>query len=130
MSSQRRYPPQICYNPDCNEEFIPHDRRQIYCCVQCCTNYHNDKRFEENEERFFREKELRDVDRILGYLMDTAFYQNEEIQEEILNGFLVDRTIGMLEKNLLTNKPIRWYHSYGIELVENKSYTIHQRTKV
>jgi predicted nucleic acid-binding Zn ribbon protein len=130
MTSQRRYPPEICFNPDCSEQFIPHDRRQMFCSDQCRINYNNDKRRQQNEERFFRESELRRIDQTLETLLDSKFFKDNEIKEEILDGFGIDRTIGTLEMNLLSKNPIRWYHAFGIEFLRNKLYTIHQRTNI
>ncbi len=42
--SNRVYPPKICSKQDCNEEFIPTDSRQIYCCRQHQIDSNNDKR--------------------------------------------------------------------------------------
>lgn len=130
MPSKRRYPPQICCNPSCEEEFIPTDRRQEFCSAQCRINYHNDKRYIDREDRYFREAPLRRCDDLLESLIDSPFYKEEQIREEVLDGFDIDRTIGTLEMNLLTGNPIRWYHTFGIELIEAKTYTIHQRTKL
>jgi hypothetical protein len=42
--SNRVYPPKICSKQGCNEEFIPTDARQIYCCRQHQIDSNNDKR--------------------------------------------------------------------------------------
>jgi hypothetical protein len=130
MHSKRRYPEQTCFNPDCEEEFIPHDRRQIFCSTQCRINYYNDKKHIDNEERYFREAQLRRIDKMLEALTHGEFYLDEQVKEEILDGFKIDRSIGTLEMNLLTGNPIRWYHAFGIEFLGNKLYTIHTRTNI
>jgi hypothetical protein len=129
MRSKRTHRERFCENPDCDTPFIPHDRRQLYCTEQCRINYHNDKRYMDNEERYRREEPLRKTDRDLETLMGSKFYKEERIKEEVLEDLELNLTIGTLEKNILTGNPIRWYHSYGIELVdkENRLYTIHYR---
>lgn len=42
--SNRVYPPKICSKQDCNEEFVPTDARQIYCCRQHQIDENNDRR--------------------------------------------------------------------------------------
>ncbi|MEY4964129.1 MAG: hypothetical protein RLZZ323_1448 [Bacteroidota bacterium] len=42
--SNRVYPPKFCLKPECNEEFVPTDARQIYCCRQHQIDASNDRR--------------------------------------------------------------------------------------
>lgn len=42
--SNRRYPIRKCKKPDCQEDFVPSDSRQIYCCEQHRIDFNNDKR--------------------------------------------------------------------------------------
>ncbi len=42
--SNRVYPPKVCSKQDCDEEFVPKDARQIYCCRQHQIDANNDKR--------------------------------------------------------------------------------------
>lgn len=130
MASNRVYPLQLCINPDCGEEFYPHDRRQVFCCPQCRINYYNDQRRIENTERFGLEEQLRTADKVLEVLLDSDFYQEEQISEATLEAFAIPMHIGTLEENLLTHRPIRWYHAYGLELVDKtqRLFTIHSRT--
>lgn len=128
MRSRRQYPSKTCFNPRCKVEFTPHDRRQIFCSHQCRVNFFNDKKHEENTERFFRQDELKRADRLLEALLDSEFYKDNRIREATLDGFEIDRFIGTLEMNLLTKNPVRWYHSFGIEYLGNELYTIHKRT--
>jgi hypothetical protein len=132
MKSKRIYPQQRCINPDCKKSFHPHDYRQQFCNAQCRTNYYNDKRREDNLGRYCQEEILRRNDFILEVLNESEFYKDEEISEEILKGFAINMAIGTLEENLLTRRPIRWYHSYGLELINTTDaiYTIHYRTKI
>ncbi len=52
IRSGRRYPPANCKNESCKEEFIPHDKRQLYCNIHCKTNSNNDKRLNNDDTRF------------------------------------------------------------------------------
>ncbi len=130
MPSKRTYPEKTCINADCKKTFAPTDKRQVYCSRQCGINYNNDKKHYTNKERYFREKLLRDCDEKLEVLMESGFYKNEQIAEDVLDAFEIDQTIGSLEENLDTGRPIRWYHAYGIELIDEhkRHYTIHFRT--
>jgi hypothetical protein len=130
MPSNRTYDDIICSNPACGNTFSPHDRRQVYCSRQCGINFNNDKKHRVNQERYFREKHLRDCDEKLEILLESGFYKDDQIAEDVLDAFAIDQTIGNLEENLDTNRPIRWYHTYGIELVDDrkKLYTIHLRS--
>lgn len=132
MASNRIYPAQVCINPDCGEEFYPHDRRQVFCCRQCRINYYNDQRRIENAERFGLEEVMRSADKVLEVLLDSNFFQDELISEETLQAFAIPMNIGTLEENLLTRRPIRWYHAYGLELVDKtgRLFTIHYRTNL
>jgi hypothetical protein len=129
MTSNRTYDDIICSNPACGITFAPHDRRQIYCSRQCGINFNNDKKHNDDKERYFGEKHLRDCDGKLEKLLESGFYKDEQIAEDVLDAFAIDQTIGSLEENQDTNRPIRWYHKYGIELVDYKKkvYTIHLR---
>ena len=128
MTSNRIYPAQTC--PSCEEKFNPHRSNQIYCSDQCRINYHNDQRKLKNEGRFSFEMILRHNDTTLESLYDSDFYQAELIQESVLLGCGIDLSACALEKNLDTGRPVRWFHAYGLELVDkvNKLYTIHYRT--
>ena len=42
--SNRVYPPRYCSKPDCGEEFVPTDARQIYCSKQHQIDANNDRR--------------------------------------------------------------------------------------
>ena len=42
--SNRVYPPRYCSKPDCGEEFVPIDARQIYCSKQHQIDVNNDRR--------------------------------------------------------------------------------------
>lgn len=128
MASNRIYPAETC--PGCEEEFHPHRSNQIYCTEQCRINYHNDQRKLKNEERFGLEKILKHNDTTLESLYESNFYQDELIQESVLLGCDINLNACTLEKNLDTGRPVRWFHAYGVELVdyENRLYTIHHRT--
>ena len=128
MKSKRIYEAITC--PSCKTEFHPHRSNQIYCEDQCRINYHNDQRKLKNEERYGLEKILRHCDTTLESLYESDFYQDEIIQESVLLSCGIDLSACTLEKNLDTGRPVRWFHAYGMELVdkENRLYTIHHRT--
>ncbi len=42
--SNRVYPPKVCSKQSCDEEFVPTDARQIYCCRQHQIDANNDRR--------------------------------------------------------------------------------------
>lgn len=130
MPSNRTYDDISCSNPACGNTFAPHDRRQIYCSRQCGINFNNDKKYNDYQVRYFRERLLRDCDEKLEKLLESGFYKDDQIAESVLDAFAINQTIGSLEENLDTARPIRWYHTYGIELVDDskKFYTIHLRT--
>ena len=132
MPSNRSYEEIVCSNPACGTEFAPHDRRQIYCTTQCRINFYNDKKHFLDQDRYFSEKKLRECDQKLELLMKSNFYNNEKIEQVLLAKFDIDQSIGSLVLHLDTGRPIRWYHSFGIELVNErlKLYTIHQRTNI
>lgn len=65
--SKRKYPERLCANNSCAyvRIFIPHDKRQEYCCVQCRTDHNNDLRASINNTRFLNERLLRLYDKKL-----------------------------------------------------------------
>ncbi|HWJ27294.1 MAG TPA: hypothetical protein VNS32_12180 [Flavisolibacter sp.] len=132
MASKRVYPEEICINPACGQPFNPHDYRQVFCTPQCRINFHNDQKRQQNENRFFSEKCLRQADQILEAIFESELYQEEQISEKTLQGFKVPLNIGTLEKNLQTERPVWWFHAYGLELIdrEKRLYTIHYRTNI
>lgn len=127
MTSNRIYPLETC--PCCEEKFYPHRSNQIYCSNQCRINYHNDQRKLKYEERFSLEKFLRHNDTTLESLYDSNFYQDELIRESVLLCCGIELSACTLEKNLDTGRPVRWFHAFGLELVdkEKRLYTIHHR---
>jgi hypothetical protein len=131
MPSNRLYPEAICCNQDCESSFFPHDSRQFYCTEQCRINYHNDRRKIEKLNRYIIEKPLRENDKLLQAIYFSGHYKNDQIFEEFLINAGINFQIGTFEENLLTKRPIRWYHSFGLELIDKKLriYTIHLRTK-
>ena len=128
MASNRIYSPIRCKG--CGGKFPPHDRRQKYCEQQCRRNYNNDKRRTQNSGRYHVEGTLRACDQLLEALYNSPLYREEQIGEAILKNLGLDFTTGTLEENLDTLRPIRWYHAYGVELVDKvrRIYTIHYRT--
>jgi hypothetical protein len=132
MPSNRVYPKKPCFNLACQVLFHPHDSRQEFCSKQCRINYHNDKRKQQNEDRYFQEDQMRHNDKLLEALFEMDEYgQKDYITESALRYTGVNFEIGSWEQNLLTKRPIKWFHTYGLELIDktNKLFTIHHRTK-
>lgn len=127
----RQYEQRLCINPACEELFTPHDYRQVYCTTQCRINFNNDERRIKNTERYPLEKIVRRCDKILEGIYNSPNYKEDKIEETVLLHSDMNFNIGTWEENLITHHPIRWYHAYGLELVdrENRFYTIHFRTK-
>lgn len=129
MASNLIYEAETC--PGCNNVFYPHDQRQTFCSYQCRYTYYNKQRSKENRERYSKEEQLRHSDTALEVLLNSHFYNNELIEESIILSLGIDINLCSLEKNLDTGRPIRWFHAYGLELVDktNRLFTIHHRTK-
>lgn len=130
--SKRRYPPRICRNPLCNEEFIPHDKRQTHCCLQCGTDRRNDERDILEETVYSDVKLLKGIDKILAK-MHARLYKDKFCwsHKELLDYEEVDLSLGVKQVlNSETKRQIRWYFCYGIEFHENGTlFIIHKRTK-
>lgn len=119
VRSKRTYPMMLCFNLLCefDKEFIPHDRRQIFCCKQCRINWHNDKQAEENAVRYADEKVLRAIEKILEKLyhryvvgsycmVRKDYFAHEEI--DIIH-YVVKKGL-----NPLTGSEISWFYGYGV----------------
>jgi len=129
--SNRRYSPITCSNPACGIEFVPHDRRQIYCEQQCRINFNNDKRHEENNSRFSDEKQSRLNRKILAAAWEKLINQKEKLVARINLEWdkFNFQTQASIKKNLKTGRNILWYHDYGLELIDpaGNLFEIHKK---
>lgn len=132
-NSKRRYPEQVCANPNCINGgfFEPHDRRQKYCEPQCRYNYHNDVKYEENATKYINEKKIRAIEKKLakiylrhvdvnGYcVVNKLIFYHEDIDVMLLVTELRSKETG---------GTIKWYYEYGIEIHPKDSnyYIIHK----
>lgn len=132
--SNRTYPERTCANPLCEHGkiFIPHDRRQLYCCPRCGENAGNDRARELRLTKFSVEKELRDIDKKLGklyahYLKDNYCF----VHQSIFNHELIDLRLSVEQStNTITSQQVRWFYEYGVEMhPENKTYFIIYKRK-
>lgn len=116
MSSKRKYPKSICNNPICQQAFIPHDRRQVYCQDQCRINYNNDKKNQALEELKYQQK-LKHIDEALDFLYTQAGGDQCMIPESSFQLLKIDLSLGQEVKNPETGEMMRWYINYGIVAV-------------
>src|SRR5687767_5290836 len=76
-NSKRKHPKRPCANPLCKKEFIPTDKRQIYCSGQCRIDASNDRRDLRNRTIFFDEKRLRHYEKKLAKLFEAFFSEGK-----------------------------------------------------
>jgi hypothetical protein len=129
--SKRRYPEQSCAH--CGMSFIPTDSRQKYCSKQHGIDYRNDDRKRKNQNRFIIEKSLRHCDNQLEKaLRRLEQLKKDTISLESLELLGVDITLATQQMLYEKNKMIRWFHFYGLELVDavSERFKIHKRTKI
>ena len=129
--SHRRYLPQECANPACQDIFVPHDRRQIYCEPQCRINANNDRRYFENNTRFFDEKIARRNCKILEFIWEKISLRKYKIvSRERLDFEEFDfDSPHQVTVNPKTGREIRWYHNFGLENYPftDKLFTLYKR---
>jgi hypothetical protein len=117
--SNRIYPTRPCLNKACSYggKFTPHDKRQLYCCVQCRINASNDKRSALNNGKFVSEKLLRRYDQILSKLYKKYFKDDVcAVKLDIILHEEIDlRLLTSDALNANTNQRIRWMYDYGTE---------------
>jgi hypothetical protein len=132
--SLRKYPERMCANTlSCSKgNFIPHDKRQQYCCVQCRTNANNDNRALLNKTTFQKEKFLRLYDRKLSKIFQK--YGDEKlycfVKREILSYEEIDvRLLVEDGPGVLTNTKTRWFYEFGTEVhpTDERYFIIHKR---
>lgn len=132
--SKRRYPERTCSNPICDFGigFIPHDKRQKFCCVQCRVNFYNDQRYTFNNTIFKNEKRLRQYDKLLGKIYNV--FVNEDDYCAVWKGIFQYERINVRllveeQQNIRTGGSVRWFYQYGTELhPKDKNYfLIHKK---
>lgn len=123
---KRRYPEKHCKNSrHCisGGKFIPHDRRQEYCCVKCGENFRNDRRHLANQNEYRSEKELRSIDAKLQRIYER--YEKDGtacVPIEIFNYEAIDISKMVSEKhNGVTNQPVKCFYKYGFEKHNNSN---------
>lgn len=134
MASKRKYPEKKCKNPACVPgKFTPHDRRQLFCTIQCRTNFHNDKRHHENNSTFKNERRLREMDKKLKKISTTLEKKGiKQVSQQLFEYEEVDLSLSVeTNQNKKSHRQIRWFYRYGIELVdsEKNAFEIHFRNK-
>lgn len=134
--SSRRYPERDCENPECifNGSFMPHDRRQKFCCAQCRVNYYNDKRSEENKTVFLDVKHLKNTDRVLHKIYMKYVEKNGycAVRKEIFHYEGINVMLLVQEwQTKTTGAKVKGYFRYGIELSveDNNFFIIHKLKK-
>ena len=132
MYSKRQYPPRVCLNPACQIKFIPHDRRQLYCCTQRRINANNDRRYLDNNSRFLDERQARINNKILDVVWKKLNNKKRKlVSREILewSGFKFESPL-VIKKNSGTNQNILWVYDYGLELADQSGnlFEIHKKT--
>ena len=134
--SKRKYPEKLCFNPNCEFEkkFIPHDRRQKFCCEQCRINFHNDKQHGDNNSSFRNEKLLRQYDKKL----EKIYYRCVDKDDYCIvwKGILEYEGINVRllveeQQNTHTGEKVKWFYRFGTELDKQRPdfFTIYKKTK-
>ncbi len=133
-NSKRKHPKRLCANPSCKKEFIPTDKRQIYCCAQCRIDAGNDRRDLRNRTIFFDEKRLRHYEKMLAKLFKVFFTEGKlctvhklYLQYEGINvKYCVEE-----QTNSKSEMKIKWFYEFGIEIYKDDPnfFIIHKRPK-
>jgi len=133
--SKRRYSERECANNACELEkkFVPHDRRQIFCCPQCRVNFYNDQRHIRNNSSLVKEKLLRLYDKKLGLIYARCVNKTGlcSVWKGILEYEQIDLRLLVEEQmNEGTKGTVRWLYRYGTELHPNSKehFIIHKKT--
>lgn len=120
--SNRTYPPRYCVKPDCNNEFIPNDARQKYCCEQHRIDSNNDKRRIINEIEVSFTKQAKHNKQVMIKIEKSDFYRKSGVVNKSLllyEGFdfscfhrkQIDSDI---------NREIIICYNYGLVLIDSK----------
>ena len=132
--SKRVYPPRVCINPKCTfgGKYTPHDKRQQYCNPQCRSDFNNDKRSDNNNSVFKKEKLLRSANKKLGKIYKV--YVNKEgycvVHREIFRYEGIDlRLLVDDQANVQTGGKTRWFYEFGTEMhpKDQNFFIIHKR---
>ena len=76
--SNRRYPIRKCKKPDCQEDFVPSDSRQIYCCEQHRIDFNNDKRKQREAISLLFLNKVKSNEAILKKIVESDYYKKHE----------------------------------------------------
>jgi hypothetical protein len=121
--SNRRYPIRKCLKPDCNEDFIPTDSRQIYCCQQHRIDFNNDKRKQKEVVAIFFLKNVNSNRDILKKIKASDYYQKNGHASK----FLLDyegynfNTYHSIIINKKTGREVQVCFDYTLELIDPKA---------
>lgn len=119
-TSNRRYPIRKCKKPDCQDEFIPSDARQIYCCEQHRIDFNNDRRkLKESIDTDFL-KIVKKNKLILFKIASSDFYINNSYAHlSLLEYEGYDFKIyHKKEINPMTKNEVHICYNYGLECIE------------
>lgn len=124
MRSKRIYPEKSCKNPNCDygSKFRPHDKRQLFCCPQCGTNYRNDLRSSNLHTIYGENKRLMQNEKILKELYNK--YANEkhrQVHISELNLFQYRFDYCINRSKYKDGRIILWTYSFGIVVSPNDS---------
>ena len=126
--SNRRYTGRYCKKQECNQEFIPSDARQIYCCEQHRIDHNNDKRkIVDKIENAFTKKAKNNKRILIKILSSNEYKRDGVINVSILQYEGYDFTIyHKTEFDSKTKRELKICYEYGIQLkdTENKNFII------
>lgn len=128
-----RFPTRICANPNCMNGgfFDPHRRNQIFCRPGCRINFHNDRRYEEENTTYLPAKQLKSIDKKLQRMYE-KYADNRghcPVRKEIFHYEGINVMLLVQEwQHTKSKAKIKGYFRYGIELSQenNDYYLIHK----
>ncbi len=133
--SNRRYPPRTCKKSDCSKEFVPSNKRQVYCSVQHRIDHNNDVRdaravpvLELQRKLEHNQKVLKKIKLSIERIGNKASFNIGLLgYENYYFGYSTD-----IEKIKFTAREIHWNYHYGLEVQEKSTGTfiIHYREKI
>jgi hypothetical protein len=121
--SNRTYPPRYCVKPDCNNEFIPNDARQKYCCEQHRIDANNDKRKIINEIEAGFNRQVKYNKLVMIKIEKSDFYKKSgKVSKSLLlyEGF----DFSYFHKQQIDseiNREIIICYDYGLILIDSKN---------
>ncbi|RAR48876.1 hypothetical protein [Flavobacterium lacus] len=118
--SNRRYPLRKCKKPECKEDFVPSDSRQIYCCEQHRIDFNNDKRKLKEAINIFFLKSANSNRAILKKIKTSAFYKKHGYAYKFLLDYEgYDFTIyHCIIINKKTGREVQVCFDYTLELID------------